>query len=287
MENWAIWHNSEFDWKAGDVFDITSLDIPNLSLPKQVINQNYESWTSLSCTITRAYLQRCQVMGVDPSITTWTDCLKFAKKEGRDWKGQYSYQWVDQVRKRGNTQWLWQVMSLNIKYDSVEYDYLTKRWFLIGATYRGNSDYVLDYARDWVLNWVEFPNPTYWHAINVFVLWDEKAYNSYAGTTYNVYQIEHLKELIENKVYYPTFYVFLKEERVNKKIDDVKKEQQEKDLERLGAMASEITIMIEKNSKVWKLTNDEDYRALLHKMNEANRKKLKDIEIELNKINDL
>ena len=41
--------------------------------------------------------------------------------------------------------------------------------------------------------------------------------------------------------------------------------------------------MIEDNSVMWHLTNDENYRVKLHEMNERNRKKLSNIEEQLKK----
>jgi hypothetical protein len=48
-------------------------------------------------------------------------------------------------------------------------------------------------------------------------------------------------------------------------------------------MKSKIVQMIELNSQLWHLSNDENYKNLLHQMNEANRKKLEDINNELKK----
>jgi hypothetical protein len=48
-------------------------------------------------------------------------------------------------------------------------------------------------------------------------------------------------------------------------------------------MKSKIVQVIELNSQLWHLANDENYKNLLHQMNEANRKKLSDIDNELKK----
>jgi hypothetical protein len=48
-------------------------------------------------------------------------------------------------------------------------------------------------------------------------------------------------------------------------------------------MKSKIVQMIDLNSQLWHLANDTTYKNLLHQMNEANRKKLSDIDNELKK----
>lgn len=57
----------------------------------------------------------------------------------------------------------------------------------------------------------------------------------------------------------------------------------EKDIKRLNEMKNQIDRMIEDNSKMYNLTNEEQYRTTLHLMNEWNRKKKADIERELSK----
>jgi hypothetical protein len=53
------------------------------------------------------------------------------------------------------------------------------------------------------------------------------------------------------------------------------------DLKRLNEMKTLIQRMIEDNSSMWHLANDWAYRTKLHDMNDAHRKKLKDIEEQL------
>jgi hypothetical protein len=50
-------------------------------------------------------------------------------------------------------------------------------------------------------------------------------------------------------------------------------------------MKTRIERMIEDNSAMWHLANDENYKSILHYMNDKNRKKLDDINKELAKYN--
>ena len=61
------------------------------------------------------------------------------------------------------------------------------------------------------------------------------------------------------------------------------KDEKEEDIKRLNEMKNQIDRMIEDNSKMWSLTNEEQYKVTLHLMNEWNRKKKADIERELSK----
>jgi hypothetical protein len=55
------------------------------------------------------------------------------------------------------------------------------------------------------------------------------------------------------------------------------------ELKRLNNMKTEVNKAIEAHSTLWTLTNDEEYQTRLHSVNNEHRKKLKDIEVEMNK----
>ena len=61
------------------------------------------------------------------------------------------------------------------------------------------------------------------------------------------------------------------------------KEDNLEEVKRLNEFKSALLVAIEDNSKIWHLTNDNKYKDELHKMNEINRLKLKDIDNELKK----
>jgi hypothetical protein len=56
------------------------------------------------------------------------------------------------------------------------------------------------------------------------------------------------------------------------------------EIKRLNEMKSEVLIAIDTNSKLWHMANDNSYKNQLHSMNEANRKKLEDINIQLKRV---
>jgi hypothetical protein len=55
------------------------------------------------------------------------------------------------------------------------------------------------------------------------------------------------------------------------------------EIKRLNEFKAQLMQAIEMNSKLWHMTNDENYKNELHNMNEANRDKLEDIQIQLRK----
>ena len=57
----------------------------------------------------------------------------------------------------------------------------------------------------------------------------------------------------------------------------------EEEIKRLNELKTKVVQAIDLNSQLWHLANDTSYRNLLHEMNDANRKKLDDINRELKK----
>jgi hypothetical protein len=122
-----------------------------------------------------------------------------------------------------------------------------------------------------VLNGTKFGAATFGHAINVRkVNWKRCCKDSAAGTEHNIYELEHL--LSEITCYSSNAYIYTKVGE--NKLTEVK---------RLNEFRTNLQIAIDTNSKMWHQTNSENYRVALHEMNNRNREKLKDIEVELKK----
>lgn len=273
----ALWHSgNELDWNIGDLgVNILELGIPTLTLhSSEIINQGEEDWTSKSCTITGAYFQAMQILQEEVSKNSWKSCLLYAKNVlWWDLWGQYTETWCNQVKKWSNQDRSDKLMYAKIGYWTDEYWYCIKKGMLIGATYCGNASYNKD-KKDGVLEWVDFGIPTYGHRINVFFQKDaEKVFDNYAGTSYNVYAVKNLGKLVENEVFYPTFYVFFLESWIGKNTEEIKAEKIKKDLIRLGTMRIATERLIDylddlenKESEAIKqidilvdLSNDDDY----------------------------
>ena len=83
-----------------------------------------------------------------------------------------------------------------------------------------------------------------------------------------MYELEHTLQQI--RCFSTNAYIYTKV--MEDKLEDVK---------RLNEMKTLVARMIEDNSAMRHLANDEAYRTKLHDMNDANRKKLSDIETQL------
>ena len=83
-----------------------------------------------------------------------------------------------------------------------------------------------------------------------------------------MYELEHTLQQI--RCFSTNAYIYTKV--MEDKLDDVK---------RLNEMKTLVASMIEDNSAMRHLANDEAYKNKLHDINDANRKKLSDIETQL------
>ena len=91
----------------------------------------------------------------------------------------------------------------------------------------------------------------------------------------NIYEIAvPISKLIPD-TYYPSAYLITKVDTVNR-IDELK---------RLKEFETELKVVIEENSKIRHLTNDESYKTFLNKTNDRHRLKLIDIQKEFDKFN--
>lgn len=128
-----------------------------------------------------------------------------------------------------------------------------------------------DYKEDWMVDWTNFWVNTNWHSIDIICRnWQRSVKDSYKWRKYNIYGLKNKLSAITN--FWPYFYVYT-----------LVREWAENDIKRLNEMKSKIVQAIDLNSQLWHLANDTTYKNLLHQMNEANRKKLDDIDNELKK----
>lgn len=92
---------------------------------------------------------------------------------------------------------------------------LRKKHDCVGG-HNGSRDYNIDFQSDGVLNLKKLSNPTYGHAICMSadiqgefdMNSDLVVANSWKGVNNNVYRIEHIQDLIDNVVLFPTVYFF-------------------------------------------------------------------------------
>lgn len=137
--------------------------------------------------------------------------------------------------------------------------------------YKWNATYNADKNKDGILNGVSFGTPTYWHAVSTIRGINTPARikdNYYETSKYNIYGVEH--EFKDIPCFYDRGYIITKVKEDN--LERVKE---------LNEMNTILITLIENNSKMRHLTQDENYKKELHEANEINRKKQKDVEQQL------
>jgi len=164
------------------------------------------------------------------------------------------------------------------KYDDETVEWVIDMLYNICTGFYGNSLFVSDYRKDSILNGTDFGASTFWHAVNVIKDGVRKVKDNYKGRkTYdgkkdnNYYELQH--KISEIKNFHTWGYVFtLVSEDNYERINE------------LNQAKSKILQVIPLNSEIRHFLNDTTYKNLLHTMNDANRKKLEDIERELAKL---
>lgn len=163
--------------------------------------------------------------------------------------------------------------SIELKNDDLVKWILAKR-YAICTWFQWNAKYSND-KNDWILDWTEFWNPTYWHAVqSIRSINDCPARiqdNYYWTAKFNIYDVKH--KFSEISCFYDRWYVLTKVSEDN--------------LERIKELNEFRTIAIrsiEDLQKMRHLTNDKNFRNELHRMADEERKKLQDIEFQLKKL---
>ena len=162
-------------------------------------------------------------------------------------------------------------------------DKILEKGYNIMTNLNGNTKYTLDYLQDAIVNDTDFGSATYWHALNLVTVNLKKIWgkvcvkDNYKGRTTNngkldcnIYALEHYPS--EISVFGVNGYIYTKV--AEDALEDVK---------RLNEFKTNLQKAIDINSAMRHQTNDENYKSILHYVNEKNRKKLSDCEEQLKK----
>lgn len=269
---------SKFDFEL--MWDVS---IPELH-KQDDIRYEYSQWLSKDCTLYAWIWAISDIYNYEYSSQEIQGVVQESYNRGRQiGKGRYTQAGIRCAVDMWNDKYPDQkLLYFRMKiWDSTFLDALAKGYTII-VSYKGNSDYWKDYYDDAIVQWVDFPNPTYWHATTA-VLIDGKIHikDSYKGRTgeggidTNYYEIEHLTQLVENNVYYENCYFVIPEGIVDTT---------EQELKRLTAFKNEIDISMASHSAMWGITNEEYFKNTLHEWNNVLREKLLDIQLEMNKL---
>lgn len=245
-------------------------------------NQYKYQWSYVSCTIfaavwmasdqTNYQFSYDEIKEIDDSSY---DNPKYphVRKRGEGWYVKYA---VDHVQTRWNNK-----PELVKKYGKLAYYRISKydddilEWvidklYTIDWNYCPTAAYNQD-REDLMIDGTNFGYNTNWHSVDVIKKSGQRSVkDSWSRPERNIYGLKHKLSEITN--FWQYFYVYTL-------INDWAEE----DIKRLNEMKALTVRMIEDNSSMWHMSNDWAYRTKLHDMNEAHRKKLKDIDAQLKK----
>lgn len=245
-------------------------------------NQNKWSWSKKSCTIFSAIwaisdlfnyeFKQAEIKEIDDISYTWGRFpdqwwyVQSAVKLVADW-------WNEHHSDLGKVAYY----RFDVTNDNLLNSIINK-WYTVMTNIRGNWKYQMDYLRDDILNWTEFGASTYGHALSVINYKGKRSVkDNYKGrlcndwkTDCNIFELEH--EVSEISVFGTNWYIYTKV--AEDALEEVK---------RLNEFRTNLLNAIEVNSAMRHQTNDNNYKSILHYVNDKNRKKLADCDEQLAK----
>jgi len=279
IKDWVLWL-----WEKDTDFLMESAeDLPALDMQDEK-RFYYNQGSSKDCTLYSAFGALSDLMNYE---LTKEDIQEIVDKSYEMWRkhGEWRYtaSWVDCVCKRWNAKHPEDPVAyyrVNL-WDDELIDKIISKNYALCVSYSWNYNYNYDYVVDDVLNGDTFGKATYWHAVSIIKMNGKKCIkdnyyprkNSKWVDT-NIYEVEPLfSTLRAHGVYHSSWYIIVK----------VNNEARLAELKRLNTFKQDVELAIELNSKMWHLTNSEEFKNKLHETNNFLRQKLEDISREMNK----
>ena len=241
-------------------------------------NQSKNKWSQVSCTIFAAVWMASDLTNYEFSYDEIREIDELSYTKGRT-RGQWWYvqSAVKLVKDRWNSneklvKKYWKLAFYRIsKYDDEIIEECINKLYTIDWNYCPTSEYNED-RRDWMVEGTNFWRNTNWHSVDIICNnWQRSVKDNFVWIyKYNIYGLKHKLSAITN--FWPYFYIYTLVNEDN--LEEIK---------RLNELKSKIVQVIELNSQIWHLVNDSTYKKQLNEMNNANRKKLNDINNELKK----
>lgn len=244
-------------------------------------NQWNQTWSKVSCTIFSAMWAVSDLMNYEFSLDELKEVDELSYKKWRiRWEWWRVKDAVDLVAKWWNEKHgdLWKVAYYRVSKYSTLVDDILEKWYTMVTNCCPTTEYRADYKKDAILDGYDFWKNANWHAIDIiWNNWHRSTKDSYKWrkTTdwtkdCNKYELKHALDKLTNYSNYLYVYTKVAEDNME-------------EIKRLNEFKAQLMQAIEMNSKLWHMTNDENYKNKLHDMNEANRSKLEDIQIQLRK----
>lgn len=271
--NWCLWDGIQVTDYLLEGFEDA---LPDLIQQDNIIyeyNQYKQSWSKKSCTVFSAIWAMSDLFNYQFTLDEIKEIDEISYTR---WRFRDQWRWTQAAVKLVADWWNEHKSNkaayyrVDVTNENLIKEILSKGYTLM-TSFNWNYSYIKDYDSDWILNGTSFWAATFWHAINVRSINGKRSCkDSAAGTEHNIYELEHL--LSEITCYSSNAYIYTKVGE--NKLTEVK---------RLNEFRTLLLATIEANSAMRHKTNDESYKNKLHEMNDLNREKLKDIEMELRK----
>ncbi len=275
---WCIWlweQNTDYVLCNGD-----SDLLPTLYKKDEIrfeYNQYKYSWGYVSCTIFAAVWMASDLTNYQFS---YDEIKEIDELSYTRWRIRGQWWWVQSAVKLVADWWneneklvkkYWKLTYYRIsKFDNEIIEDVLDKLYTIDWNYCPTKEYNED-KLDLMIDWTDFWKSTNWHSVDIIKKNGQRSVkDSWSSPEKNIYGLKNKLSEITN--YWAYFYVYT-----------LVSDWAENDIKRLNEMKSKIVQAIDLNSQLWHLSNDATYKNLLHQMNEANRKKLNDIDNELKK----
>lgn len=292
MEELEIYDGCLGVWEEDTDFLLDGVDadgLPTLFTQDEEIfeyNQAKQDRSTKSCTIFNAVGALSDLMNYEFTLDQIKEIDDLSYTKGRiKGRGRYTKNAVDLVAKRRNSHQdlvkkYWKVAYYRISTSNDQaLDKVLDKNYTVCWGYDGNYKYGTDFMVDWVLDWYDFGEGTYWHSVNIRKVYGSKGVkDSYKGRSYqgedrNRYKVKPLfSEEVAWGTFHPRVYIYTKVAEDNYE-----------ELIRLAKMRTAVNKALEAHSELRHLSNDKKYQDRLHTINETHRKKLQDIDREREK----
>ena len=245
--------------------------LPTL-VKKDEIRFEYNQWANqrskASCTIFAAVWMLSDLMNYKFSYDEIKEIDEMSYERGRvRWQGRYVQSAVKLVADWWNAKFteIPIVYYRLSKYDDKIIEETIGKLFTLDGNLCPTTEFVKDYKADWMVDGTDFGYSTNWHSVDVISeKWQRSVKDSYEWRKYNVYGLKNKLSAITNLG--PYLYVYVP---VNDKLEEIK---------RLNEMKTECVNCITSLWNLRHLTNEQNFKSILHYTADKIRDKIKTID---------
>lgn len=244
------------DWAEATDYRLCSWDsdlLPPLVKKDEIrfsYNQYKNSWSYVSCTIFSAVGAMSDLQNYE---FTYDEIHEIDELSYERWRIRGQWWYVKSAYELVADRWNERHPDKQVAYfrvskydDDIMEDCLSKL-YVLGWNLHLTDEYYKDKA-DWMVDWTDFWTQTNWHAVGIVNKDKQRSVKDSWSIPY--YWLKNKVSKITN--FWPNFYIYV---LVNDKLEEVK---------RLNEMKTECLNCIESLWKIWHLTNEKNFREILH-----------------------